>query len=146
MRENDRRQYLGAALLCFGLALWLGYLGWAAPAGLHAPRVVPYLGATTFGAAGANLLVQARGGSSRAQAVPAFLVALGMALLVGWVAFGRGPRRCSASLGGLGFLPPELLCRTAFGVGALVIVGIAGLMLPSIIRRRGSRPPSSARK
>ena len=94
-------------------------------------------------AAGATLLLQALG-YRRAQAVPAFLMGAGMTGIAGWVAFGPGPRRCQASFGGFGFIPPERICRTAFGMGALLLGVIAWLMLRSLLRREPESPDGAA--
>lgn len=109
---------------------------------MRAPPAVVYLGAATYAAAGATLLLQAFG-CLRAPAVSAFLMGAGMTGLAGWVAFGPGPRRCQASFGGIGFVPPEMLCRTAFGFGALVLALIAWLMLRTLLKRQPG-PPDGA--
>lgn len=137
----DRRRRLAGALLCLSLALALAYIARTAPAGLLAPPGVVYLGAATYAAAGAALLLQALG-HVRAQAGPVFLMGAGMTGLAAWVAFGPGPRRCQASFGGFGFIPPELLCRAAFGVGALFLGVMTWLMLrPLVTREPGITPP-----
>jgi hypothetical protein len=108
---------------------------------MRAPPGVLYLGAATYAAAGAALLLQALG-HLRAQAGPVFLMGAGLTAIAGWVALGPGPRRCVGSFGGLGFIPPELLCRAAFGVGALLLGAMAWLMLrPLITREPGKVPP-----
>jgi hypothetical protein len=130
-------------VLCLGLALTLVYVAKAGRAHLRAPPGVVYLGAATYGAAGATLLLQALG-HLRAQAVSAFLIGAGMTGVAGWVAFGPGPRRCQASFGGLGFIPPELLCRTMFGIGALLLGVIAWLMLRTVLTRQPESPNGAA--
>lgn len=130
-------------MLCLGLALALVYVARAGHAGLRAQPGVVYLGAATYAAAGVTLLLQALG-HLRAQAVPAFLMGAGMTGIGGWVAFGPGPRRCQASFGGFGFIPPELLCRTAFGIGALLLGVIAWLMLRTLLRRQPESPNGAA--
>jgi hypothetical protein len=124
---------------CLGLAVALAYVARAGRAGLRAPPGVVYLGAAAYAAAGATLLLQALG-YLRAQAVSAFLMGAGMTGIAGWVAFGPGPRRCQASFGGFGFIPPERLCRTAFGMGALLLGVIAWLMLRALLRREPESP------
>ncbi len=143
MPDPDRRQRLRAALLCLAVALAIGYIAWAAPAGLRAPPSVIYLAAATFAAAGATLLLQALG-YARAQAVPAFLMGLGLTGVGAWVAFGAGSRQCQASFGGIGFLPPELACRVAFGIGTLFTGGVAVLMLRPLFSRKPDPPRGAA--
>ena len=142
-RPPDRRQRLAGAVWCLGLAVALAYVASAGRAGLRVPPGVVYLGAATYAAAGATLLLQALG-YLRAQAVPAFLMGAGMTGIAGWVAFGPGPRRCQASFGGFGFIPPERLCRTAFGMGALLLGVIAWLMLRALLRREPESPDGAA--
>jgi hypothetical protein len=136
----DRRRRLAGALLCLGLALALAYIARTAPAGLRLPAGVVYLGAATYAAAGAALLLQALG-HVRAQAGPVFLMGAGMTGIAAWVAFGPGPRRCQASFGGFGFIPPELFCRVAFGIGALLLGLIAWLMLRPLVQRHPGKAP-----
>lgn len=120
--------------MCLGLAFTLVYLAGAAPAGLRAPTGVLYLAAGTCAAAAGTLLLQVLG-RGRGQAVAAFLMGAGMTGLTGWVAFGAGPRHCQAAIGGFGFVPSELVCRTAFGVGTLLLGVVAWLMLRPLLRR-----------
>jgi hypothetical protein len=140
--DPDRRQRLVAAVLCGGLAIALWYIAWMDPPGLRAPPFVMDLAGATFAAAGATLLLQALG-YRRAQAFPAFALGVGMTGLSGWVAFGSGPRPCQASFGGIRFLPPDLACRVAFGIGTLLCGVIALLMLRTLCSRK-PRPPESA--
>jgi hypothetical protein len=140
--DADGRQRLRAALLCLAVALAIGCIGWAAPAGLRAPPAVVYVAAATFASGGATLLLQALG-YARLQAVPAFLMGLGLTGVGAWVAFGAGSRQCQASVGGLGFLPPELACRVAFGIGTLFTGVVAVLMLRPLFSRN-PHPPEGA--
>lgn len=56
----------------------------------------------------------------------------GFAAIANWVAFGAGPRECSASISGFGgafgYGAGDLECRIAFGIGAMLLNG-ALLML-----------------
>jgi hypothetical protein len=143
MPDPDRRRRLWAALLCFGAALFIGYAALVAPAGLRAPPAVIYLAAATFAAAGGTLLFQALG-YRRVQAIPAFLMGAGLTGVGGWVAFGAGSRSCRASFGGIGFLPPDLVCRVAFGIGTLFTGVIALLMLRPLFSRKPEPPDRAA--
>jgi hypothetical protein len=141
--DPDRRQRLWASLLCLGVAFALCYLPWANPVGLRAPPAVIYLAAVTFAAADATLLVQALG-YRRAQAVPAFVMGVGLTGVGAWVAFGPGSRPCQASFGGVSFLPPELACRLAFGIGTLFTGVVALLMLRPLWSRKPDPPEGAA--
>jgi hypothetical protein len=139
MTEAERRQRLWAALLCGALGLFLIYVVWSRQPGLQVPPAVGYLAGGVFVAAGANLLLQARG-YMRAAVVPAFLAVVALAGVGGWVGFGPGSRRCQGSLGGLPFVSGELVCRAVFGAGAVLTGLIAVLMLRSLVKSR-PKPP-----
>ena len=142
MDEAKRSHHPWAALLCGGLGLWLGYAVWSRQPGLQVPQEVGYLAARAFVAAGLTLLLQARG-YTRAATAPAFLLVAALAGIGGWIGFGRGSRRCEASLGALAFVPRELVCRVVFGTGAVLTGLIAVLMLRSLLKG-GSAPPRRA--
>jgi hypothetical protein len=128
-----RRQRLGAGLLCSAIGVFLGYVVWSRQPGLQVPPAVGYLAAGAFLAAGATLLLQARG-AQRAQLVMAFLMVLALGGIGGWIGFGPGSRRCVGSLGFLQFLPGELVCRGVFGAGAVLTAVIAILMLRPLFK------------
>jgi hypothetical protein len=136
VNREERHQRLWAALLCFLVGLFLGYVVWSRQPGLQVPPAVGYLAASAFIAAGATLLLQARG-AKRAQLVTAFLLVAALAGVGGWIGFGPGSRRCEGTLGLLEFLPGELVCRVVFGAGALLTGLIAVLMVPWLFRREG---------
>jgi hypothetical protein len=131
--QVERRKRAWAGLFCIGTGLVLmTIMGWN-QASLRVPTFIGYLAAGTFVLAGATLLLQA-GGRDRIASVFSFLTIAGLALVGGWVGFGPGPRGCEASVGGLSFLPEEMVCRVVFGTGA-VLTGLIGLaLLWSIIR------------
>jgi hypothetical protein len=138
MTDTERRQRLGAGLLCSGLGLLLSYMVWSGQPGLQVPPAVGYLAAGTFLAAGATLLLQVRG-AQRAQQVTAFLLVAALAGVGGWIGFGPGSRRCGGSLGFLAFVPGELVCRGVFGAGAVLTGLIAVLMLRPLFKGRAFR-------
>jgi hypothetical protein len=142
MTEAERRQRLWAALLCGSLGLFLIYVVWSRQPGLRVPPAVGYLAGGVFVAAGTTLLLQASG-YMRAAVVPAFLTAVGLAGVGGWIGFGPGSRRCQGGLGDLPFVPGELVCRAVFGVGAVLTALIAVLMLRSLVKSK-PKPPQRA--
>lgn len=139
MNRDDRRQRLWAALMCFVVGLFLGYVIWSRQPGLQVPPAVGYLAAGAFVAAGATLLLQAHG-AKRAQLVAAFLLVAALAGIGGWIGFGPGSRRCEGTLSFVVFLPGELVCRAVFGAGALLTGLIAVLMLPWLFKHEGEAP------
>lgn len=144
MTEAARRQRLWAALLCGGVGLFLGQLVWSRQPGLRVPPAVGYLTAGVFLAAGATLLLQARG-ARRAQQVTAFLLVAALAGIGGWIGFGPGSRQCEGSLGFLSLVPGELVCRGVFGAGAVLTGLIAVFMLRALFKSRADHLQHSAR-
>ena len=143
MNESERRQRRGAGILCSALGLGLSYLVWSRQPGLHVPPAVGYLAAGAFLAAGATLLLQARG-AQRAQQVTAFLLVAALAGVGGWIGFGSGSRRCEGSLEFLSFVPGELVCRGVFGAGAVLTGLMAVLMLRPLFKGRADHPKRAA--
>ena len=135
----ERRKRAWAGLFCTGIGLFLMIvMGWN-QAGLRVPISVGFLAAATFVLAGAALLLQA-GGRERSASVFSLLTIVALAVIGGWIGFGPGPRGCEASVGGLSFLPEEMVCRIVFGTGA-VLTGLIGLVLLWSIIRGSSRSP-----
>jgi len=104
----------------------------------HAPRWVVFLAGSLFFTVGMWILMQAAVGEERARwfgGAIGFTVAVGLAFLLNWVAFGSGTREsCSGSMSFLGLAwsgsTPEFECRAVFGycallVNAMVLRGIA---------------------
>jgi hypothetical protein len=118
---------LGAALVCCGLSLFIGYVIWTRQPGLRVPPAVGYLAAGTFAAAALTLFLQA-GGYDRLAMIPAFLLMASLAAIGGWLGFGPGSRSCQGGFGELLFVTAETMCRMAFGVGA-VLTGLSALLM-----------------
>jgi hypothetical protein len=125
--DLESRRRLWAALLCGGLSLFIVYIVWTRQPGLRVPPAVGYLAAGAFAAAAVTLLLQARG-HARVAMVPAVLVMATMAGIGGWLGFGAGSRRCEGGIGELLFVPGEVVCRVAFGTGA-VLTGLGALLM-----------------
>jgi hypothetical protein len=131
--QIERRKRAWAGLFCTGIGLFLmTIMGWD-KAGLRVPSSIGYLAAAAFVLAGAALLLQA-GGRERIASVFSFLTVAALAVIGGWIGFGPGPRGCEASMGGLSFLPEELVCRIVFGTGSVLTALIGLILLWSIIR------------
>ena len=126
--EPSRRQ----ALVIGAIAIALGGLAAAMihlhPEGLRAPAWVAYAAVATFPLAGAALIAGALGAR---RLVPWLGVLITCGLLVPglWIALGPGGRECSFSLGFLGGRASELVCRTGFGLGALLCLGFLVLLV-----------------
>ena len=134
--EPSRRQ----ALVIGGIAIALGGLAAAMihthPEGLRAPAWVAYAAVATFPLAGVALIAGAVGAR---RVVPwlGVLIACGLLIPGLWVALGPGGRECSFSLAFLGGTASELVCRTGFGVGALLCLVFLVLLV-----RQASRAPA----
>lgn len=102
-----------------------------------------YLAAGVFLAAGATLLLQARG-ARRAQQVTAVLLVAALAGIGGWIGFGSGSRRCERSLGLISFVPGELVCRGVLGAGAVLTGLIAVFMLRALVKSRAGHQHSAS--
>ena len=91
------------------------------PEQLKAPAWIAYLAAAIFSLAGVTGLARAHHRNRLADTLIC-LVLGGMFLMSLWISLGPGPRNCKINLAGI---DPELGCRSAFGLGAILI----GLML-----------------
>lgn len=131
--QVERRKRAWAGLLCSGIGLFLVIIMGSNRAALRVPLSIGYLAAGVFVLAGVALVLQAAG-RERIASVFSFLTVAALALVGGWIGFGPGPRGCEASVGGLPFLPEELVCRIVFGTGAVLTALIGLVLLWSIIR------------
>ena len=103
------------------------------PEGLQAPAWVAYLACGVFVAAGATLLLRARG-RERLAAWVAFTIPLAFTVIAGWIAFGPGPRACTASLPFFTTAAGGGTCRAVFGVSAVLCGGITALFARGLAR------------
>lgn len=128
-RPSQRTQVLGgtAALVT---ALVIAVEVHTHPEDAHAPLWIADVAAAAFALAGASLLAgavrSARGAWLAAVGASAALLVIAL-----WVALGGGERACSLSFTVLRGSPGNLLCRGAFGVGALLL----GLLIALLLRR-----------
>jgi hypothetical membrane protein len=130
MATASQLKLAGAALLvCGSLVAVLVALH---PEGLRAPAWVAYLAAAVFACGGAVALARACSKPSAAEAFVC-LVLGGMLAIAAWISIGSGSRQCVASGSGAGV--PELACRSAFGVGALVLAGMLLIAVRGWLRR-----------
>lgn len=114
----------GTALVCLGLALLA--LMVAHPERLRVPPPVGYLTAGTLVLAGLLALANAFWGA-RVRAWLAVALLSCMMLPSAWIAIGPGQRTCTTSFGGLFRSADGLVCRTAFGIGS-ILVGVMVLV------------------
>jgi hypothetical protein len=134
MPEDARQlQRMGIVMLLVGA--FVASMVTLRPEGLKAPAWVAYLGAGVFVVAGATALARARQWSRLADGMVCVLLAAMLAIGL-WVALGPGARRCVAGVSGSGGTIPEVACRSAFGLGALVVGVMLAIAVRGWLRRR----------
>lgn len=132
------RVLLGIALLL--LSAGISALVYHRPEGLNAPAWVAHAAGSTFFFAGLLLLTQ----TSRARRLRALLASallLALALPGVWVTFGLGGGECQATVP---FLSSEIVCRGAFGIGTLLVLGALVLSLRLALKRKHHHYSDSA--
>jgi len=105
----------------------------------HAPRWVVMLAGGLFVLAGVVVWTQGSPGAQAAGHAVAYAMVIGLAAVADWVAFGPGTRACTYTLSLFGFATwrraPDLECRIAFGLGALMVNAIVLMMTADAARR-----------
>ena len=105
----------------------------------HAPRWVVMLAGGLFVLAGVVVWTQGSPGAQAAGQTAGYAMAIGLAAIGNWVAFGPGTRACTSTLSFFGFgtwrRAPDLECRIAFGIGALMTDAIVLMMAADAVRR-----------
>lgn len=111
----------------------------ATPERHHVPAWVGYAAGSTFAWAGAAILAGEFGRTRAIAPWLGFCALLGLVVPALWIAFGPGPRECTATLA---FLlatgASEWFCRGAFGLGAGLVVVLIGLSLCRLLQGRGA--------
>jgi hypothetical protein len=129
--EPSRRQAIAIGTVAIALGVLAAVMVHRHPEGLRAPAWVAYAAAATFPLAGAALIAGALG-AKRLVAWLGGLIVCGLLVPGLWVALGPGGRECSWSLGFIiGGAASELVCRTGFGLGALLCL----IFLVLLVRR-----------
>jgi hypothetical protein len=130
----SRRASLAWSIALVALSGALCAIIYFQPQQLRAPAWVAYSASATFGIAGLLLLAGAVA-AKRTQNWLGAALALALVLPGIWVALGTGQRECIVSFPFLEFAS-ELLCRGAFGVGALLGIAILAVYLRHAIVRQ----------
>ena len=131
--ENRSRVLGGWLAIAAGLGVCAAV--WFQPQRLHAPAWVVYTAALAFVLAGLAILVRS---GSKLNFVLSALTALALFVPGAWVAFGSGPRECSFSLPFVDGLAPGVVCRVAFGFGAVLTALVFILLLMRAVRKRSA--------
>jgi len=112
------RQNVGWGLFLIALSLGMGALIHFRPQPLQVPAWVAYAALSSFFFAGL-LLLATSAGKARLEGWLAVGVTLALLVPAAWIAFGAGERRCTSNIPLLS-LPPAAVCRTAFGISAVL--------------------------
>jgi len=129
-----------AGCISLAMGLFAGAMIHLHPESLKAPAWVAYAAAGAFILAGISLLA----GALRAtwlQRWLGVLICLCLFSISAWVAFGPGARECTMSLGFMSRAASEIVCRGAFGSGAVLVALLLGLGLHRAVRSNSSKEP-----
>jgi Kef-type K+ transport system membrane component KefB len=103
---------------------------------LRVPAWVGYAACATFVFGGLALLAQ--GWPRRAQLWVGILTVAALLVPVAWIAFGPGPRECAVVLPFFSTLGSELMCRSAFGLGAVLVAAFLAWLVVRALRRENA--------
>jgi len=131
---SERRQRLFAgwaamALGAFALAVIVGH-----PENLRTESWVAYAAASAFIFAGAAIVLGEFPESRRFAGWASLASVAGLAIPGLWIAFGPGPRNCTALLFFISTSAGEWVCRGAFGLGAVLMLAFLALMLRRLLK------------
>ena len=120
---TERRQRLLVGLLSAMVGLLTGVMIYWHPEKLHAPAWVAYVACSAFVFAGLTIMAY----EFALHRAHAWLVTACIAALLipgGWVAFGPGERECSVTGPFFSTVGSDLVCRGAFGLGAVIVAAL----------------------
>ena len=132
---TERRQRLLGARVSTVAGVLTAAMIYLHPEGLHVPAWVAYVACAAFVFAGLTITAD----EFALRRTHAWLVvACAASLLVpgAWVAFGPGVHECSVSAPFLSGIGSDLLCRGAFGIGAVIVAALLVWMVWRAFRER----------
>ena len=134
-RSDRRKRLLGGTLSALVGTVTAAVI-FRYPEELHTPAWVAYAACSAFVFAGLAIIAhETELRRTRAWLAVAFTVAL---FVPGaWIAFGPGERECSLAIPFFTTLAPDLLCRGAFGLGALIGAAFLTWIVLRAIRQQG---------
>ena len=138
---TDSRQRLLGGFVSAAVGLLTAAMIYRHPENLHAPAWVAYAACSAFVFAGLTIMAH----EFALHRAHAWLVAACIAALLvpgGWVAFGRGVRECSVALPFVSTVGSDLLCRGAFGLGAVIVAALLVWVVLRALRQQNSANPS----
>lgn len=105
------------------------------PERLRAPEWIALLAVGLFGLAGACITAQALKLNGLVRWLVCMLLGA-MAVVPAWIALGPGPRQCTMVSLGSRFAASEIICRGAFGAGALMLAVLFMVAVRGALRAR----------
>ena len=139
---SDRRQRLIGGFISIVAGLLTAAMIYVHPENLHAPAWVAYAACAAFVFAGLTIMAYELG----LRRAHAWLVVACVAALLApgaWVAFGSGARKCSVALPFFSGVGSDLLCRAAFGLGAIIVAAILVWAVIGALRAQSDRSPAA---
>ena len=137
---TERRQRLLGALVSTAAGLLTAAMIYLRPEGLHVPAWVAYVACAAFVFAGLTIMAH----EFALRRTHAWLaVACVASLLVpgAWVAFGPGVRECAVSAPFLSGIGSDLVCRGAFGLGAVIVAALLVWIVLRALRQPSGKGP-----
>ena len=134
---TERRQRLLGGFVSALVGLFTALMIYLHPEKLHAPAWVAYVACAAFVFAGLTILAY----EFALHRIHAWLVAACTASLLvpgAWVAFGPGERECSVAVPFFSTIASGLLCRGAFGLGAVIVAALLVWVVWRAVRQRGA--------
>jgi hypothetical protein len=119
------------ALGVFGLVMMYRH-----PEGLRVPAWVGLPAMSTFVWGGCAILLREHEKTRGLADGAVLLTLIGLFTPAAWIAFGPGPRECTALLAFFSVRAGEWLCRGAFGAGALIVSLMLVLAARQVLTRR----------
>lgn len=126
MAELSKRQRLVTGLFLNAIGVATAAVIFLQPQHLRVPAWVAYAAVSTFPLAGLALIAGALGATRLVPWLGIFVV-IGLLVPGLWVTFGPAPRECSISIGNIGGVASDWVCRAGFGIGT--ILGLVVLVL-----------------
>jgi hypothetical protein len=132
---TERRQRLVGGVVSTVAGLLTAAMISLHPEGLHVPPWVAYVACAAFVFAGLTIIAH----EFALRRTHAWLVVACVASLLvpgAWLAFGPGVRECSVSGPFLSGVGSELVCRGAFGLGAVIVAALLVWIVLRALRQR----------
>ena len=132
--DSPPRKEVGWAIAAIGLAISAAVS--MHPEKLNVPAWVAHVAAGAFVLGGLTVVFRSAGRARVAQVVVCALLAV-FACIGAWFAL-ASDGECSGGFVGLSFQPSATQCRTAFGVGSLMVMAMLAFAVHDLFRGRSA--------